>query len=62
MARKTTFKTQNEVALEKARTVVKTLKFGTDEWEAAMSVVRELVEKVNGEDQALLNHRCNFES
>ena len=56
------FKTENEKALESARKVANSFKFGTQEWEAAMITVRELVERVNGEDQALLNHRHNFDN
>lgn len=54
------FKTENEKALEAARKAANSFKFGTQEWEAAMTKVRELVEMANSEDQAILNHRCDF--
>ena len=47
-------------ALKEAREAVNALTFGTAEWEAAMQVVRELVEKANDADNAILNHRCDF--
>lgn len=34
-------------AIEKARAEVNSMQFGTDEWEAAMEKVRELVEAEN---------------
>lgn len=53
------FKAQDK-ALKQARAVVNTLKFGTQEWEEAMQVVRNLVEKQNAADQAIINHKCDF--
>lgn len=47
-------------ALKEARAAVNALTFGTVEWEAAMQVVRDLCEKVNAADNAILNHRCDF--
>ena len=47
-------------ALKAARAAVNALPFGTTEWESAMQVVRDLVEKANAADNAILNHRCNF--
>jgi len=47
-------------ALKEARAAVNALNFGTPEWEAAMQVVRDLVEKDNAADNAILNHRCDF--
>ena len=48
-------------ALVEARNVVRSLEFGTDEWEAAMQIVRDLVQAETDADQALLNHRCVFD-
>ncbi len=48
-------------ALTEARIVVKRLEFGTDEWESAMEVVRNLVQAETDADQALINHRCVFD-
>jgi hypothetical protein len=50
----------NDKALKAARAAVNALTFGTAEWEAAMQVVRNLVETANAADNALLNHRCDF--
>lgn len=47
--------------LVEARNVVRSLKFGTNEWEAAMQIVRGLVQVETDADQALLNHRCVFD-
>lgn len=47
-------------ALKAARAAVNALTFGTAEWEAAMAVVRELTEKANAADNAIINHRCDF--
>lgn len=47
-------------ALKEARAEVNALTFGTAEWEAAMQIVRNLVEKANSADNAILNHRCDF--
>lgn len=47
--------------LVEARNVVRSLEFGTDEWEAAMQIVRDLVQAETDADQALLNHRCVFD-
>ena len=52
---------QEPKALAEARIVVKLLQFGTDEWEAAMQIVRDLVQAETDADQALLNHRCVFD-
>lgn len=60
MAKKTP-KYQEPKALANARDVVRSLTFGTDEWEAAMQVVRDLCQKENDNDQAILNHRCVFD-
>jgi len=48
-------------ALIEARNVVRSLEFGTDQWEAAMQIVRDLVQAETDADQALLNHRCVFD-
>lgn len=48
-------------ALKEARAAVNALTFGTAEWEAAMEVVRGLVEAGNAADNAILNHRCDFD-
>lgn len=53
------FKAQDN-ALKAARAAVNALTFGTPEWEAAMQVVRNLVERANAADNAILNHRCDF--
>lgn len=53
------FKAQDK-ALKTARAAVNVLTFGTSEWEAAMQVVRELCEKANAADNAIINHRCDF--
>jgi len=50
----------SDKALKAARAAVNALAFGTSEWEAAMQVVRELCEKANAADNAILNHRCDF--
>ena len=55
----TNFKAADK-ALKEARAVVNALTFGTPEWEAAMQVVRNLVEQQNAADNAILNHRCDF--
>ncbi len=47
-------------ALKAARAVANAMTFGTAEWESAMQVVRDLVEKANAADNAILNHRCDF--
>lgn len=47
--------------LADARDVVRSLTFGTDEWEEAMANVRKLVQAETDADQALLNHRCVFD-
>ncbi len=47
--------------LADARDVVRSLTFGTDEWEAAMEIVRNLVQIETASDQALINHRCVFD-
>lgn len=53
------FKADDE-KMKEARAIVNALPFGTKEWEAAMQIVRELVEKANAADNAILNHRCDF--
>ena len=53
------FKAQDE-SLKEARAIVNALPFGTSEWEAAMQIVRDLCEKANAADNAILNHRCDF--
>ncbi|MNE38463.1 hypothetical protein D3C80_1323630 [compost metagenome] len=53
------FKAQDK-ALKAARAAVNALPFGTSEWEAAMQIVRDLCEKANAADNAILNHRCDF--
>lgn len=40
-------KTQLEKEIKKARKVVNSLEFSTQEWESAMEVVRDLSEKIN---------------
>lgn len=60
MAKKTQ-KYQEPKALADARDVVRSLTFGTHEWEAAMEVVRKLVQIETDCDQALINHRCIFD-
>lgn len=50
----------NDKALKVARAAVNALIFGTAEWEEAMKVVRNLAEKSNAADNAILNHRCDF--
>lgn len=50
----------NDKALKAARAAVNALTFGTAEWEAAMQVVRDLVESDSAADNAILNHRCDF--
>lgn len=47
-------------ALKAARAVVNAKTFGTPAWESAMQVVRDLVEKADAADNAILNHRCDF--
>lgn len=47
--------------LVEARNVVRSFGFGTDEWEAAMQIVRDLVQVETDADQALINHRCVFD-
>lgn len=47
--------------LADARDVVRSLTFGTDEWEAAMEIVRNLVQIETDSNQALINHRCVFD-
>jgi lipopolysaccharide biosynthesis regulator YciM len=47
--------------LSDARDVVRSLTFGTDEWEAAMEIVRNLVQIETDSNQALINHRCVFD-
>lgn len=47
-------------ALKEARMAVNALTFGTDEWEAAMQIVRDLVGQQNAADNSILNHRCDF--
>lgn len=47
-------------ALKAARAAVNALTFGTAEWDAATQIVRDLVEKANSADNAILNHRCDF--
>lgn len=47
-------------ALKAARAVANATTFGTPAWESAMLVVRDLVEKANAADNAILNHRCDF--
>lgn len=47
-------------ALKEARAAVNALVFGTSEWEQAMQAVRDLCEKANASDNAILNHRCDF--
>lgn len=54
-------KYQEPKALADARDVVRSLTFGTDEWEAAMEIVRNLVQIETDCDQALLNYRCVFD-
>lgn len=54
-----TFKADDK-ALKEARSAVNALVFGTSEWEQAMQVVRDLCEKSNSSDNAILNHRCDF--
>lgn len=46
--------------LKEARIVVNALTFGTAEWEAAMQMVRDLVEQANAADNAIVNHHCDF--
>lgn len=53
------FKTADK-ALKEARAAVNALTFGTPEWDAATQIVRDLVEKANSADNAILNHRCDF--
>lgn len=53
------FKAQDK-ALKAARAAVNALTFGTNEWETAMQVVRDLCEKANAADNAIINHRCDF--
>jgi hypothetical protein len=55
----TNFKAADK-ALKAARASVNALTFGTAEWEAAMQIVRNLVEEQNAADNAILNHRCDF--
>lgn len=55
----TNFKAQDK-ALKAARAAVNGLAFGTNEWEAAMQAVRNLVDQQNAADNAILNHRCDF--
>lgn len=52
--------TEADKALKAARATVNALTFGTAEWEAAMEVVRSLVEQANANDNAILNYRCDF--
>ena len=47
-------------ALKAARAAANATTFGTPEWESAMRVVRDLVEKANAADNAILNHHCDF--
>ena len=47
--------------LADARAAVRSLTFGTDEWESAMEIVRKLVQAETDADQALLNHRCVYD-
>jgi hypothetical protein len=47
-------------ALKEVRVAVNALTFGTAEWETAMQVVRDLTDKANAADNAILNHRCDF--
>lgn len=54
-------KYQEPKELADARDVVRSLTFGTDEWEAAMEIVRKLVQIEIECDQALINHRCVFD-
>lgn len=51
---------QADEKMKEARAVVNALPFGTEEWEAAMQIVRNLVEQANAADNAILNHRCDF--
>lgn len=53
------FKADDE-KMKEARAIVNALPFGTEEWEAAMQIVRDLVEKANAADNAILNHRCDL--